>query len=350
MRIVSSNIGMESKRDYRLHIESKTSVVAARVGQKKSTGTVIGYGRDSRPKGQTSWQNQGTLQDKMNEMNSYSGINRISSFKGERNPLRTVRESCMRYLISILYGEKRTFDYSSMFSELRGVQSNGMPVTNTVYYEKEVYVEETENTSLSTTGTVKCADGREINFNLELQMSRKFSAYYKENYELAVSNMCDPLVINLDGDIAQLDDQKFFFDIDADGVEDEISTLSQGSGYLALDKNGDGIINNGNELFGAKSGNGFSDLATYDSDGNGWIDENDEIWKKLLIWTKDENGEDRCYSLTDKKVGAICLSNASTDFSLNSSDNAVNGMIRKTGIFLYENGNVGTVQHLDVAR
>ena len=206
------------------------------------------------------------------------------------------------------------------------------------------------STSFSTTGTVICEGGREINFNLELQMSRSFSAYYKENYELTVSNVCDPLVINLDGDIAQLDDQKFFFDIDADGVEDEISTLSKGSGYLALDKNGDGIINNGNELFGAKSGNGFSDLAAYDSDSNGWIDENDDIWKKLLIWTKDENGEDRCYSLAEKKVGAICLANTSTDFSLNSADNTVNGIIRKTGIFLYENGNVGTVQHLDVAR
>lgn len=340
---------MESRRDYRLHTESKTSVVAAGVvGLKKSTGMVIGYGRDSNsPKSQTSWQNKGTLQDKMNEMNSYSGVKRISNSKGERNPLNRVRESCMQYLISVFFGEKRTLDYNSMFIELRGGQ---LPPTNTIHYEREVYVEETENTSFSTTGTVICEGGREINFNLELQMSRSFSAYYKENYELTVSNVCDPLVINLDGDIAQLDDQKFFFDIDADGVEDEISTLSKGSGYLALDKNGDGIINNGNELFGAKSGNGFSDLAAYDSDSNGWIDENDDIWKKLLIWTKDENGEDRCYSLAEKKVGAICLANTSTDFSLNSADNTVNGIIRKTGIFLYENGNVGTVQHLDVAR
>ena len=177
-----------------------------------------------------------------------------------------------------------------------------MFIAESVSYEQEIHIEEIENTSFSTTGTVKCADGREISFNLEMQMSRKFSAYYKENYEHIVTRLCDPLVINLDGNIAGLDDQKFFFDIDGDGVDDEISTLSKGSGYLALDKNGDGIINDGNELFGTKSGDGFADLAAYDSDGNGWIDENDEIWKKLLIWTKDENGEDKCYSLAEKNV------------------------------------------------
>ena len=54
--------------------------------------------------------------------------------------------------------------------------------------------------------------------------------------------MVDPLVINLEGDIAGLQDQTFFFDLDADGVEEEISMLGSGSGYLALDKNGDGVL------------------------------------------------------------------------------------------------------------
>ena len=56
-------------------------------------------------------------------------------------------------------------------------------------------------------------------------------------------------------------------------------------------------------------------------------------------------------------MGAICLSSASTDFSLTSQGNTsdgfqpgeVNGRIRRTGIFLYENGYAGTIQHVDVA-
>lgn len=111
------------------------------------------------------------------------------------------------------------------------------------------------------------------------------------------------------------------------------------------------MINDGGELFGTKSGNGFEDLAKYDADGNGWIDEADEIWEKLLIWTKDEDGNDKLYHLSDLGVGAIGLQNASTQFALNSAqNNEHNAMIRNTGIFLYENGNVSTVQHLDLVQ
>ena len=44
-----------------------------------------------------------------------------------------------------------------------------------------------------------------------------------------------------------------------------------------------------------KTGNGFSELAEYDSDGNGWIDENDEVYDQLKVWVKDENGKDKLY-------------------------------------------------------
>lgn len=215
---------------------------------------------------------------------------------------------------------------------------------------QETYFEESESTSFSTTGTVKTADGREINFNVNVGMSREFQEYYREDLELASFSFCDPLVINLDTDVAQLEDQTFYFDIDGDGEKDEVSQLGAGSGYLALDKNGDGVINDGKELFGTASGNGFADLAKYDEDGNGWIDENDAVWNKLKIWTKDENGKDVLYTLADKGVGAICLQNASTDFTQKGANGQTLGAIRNTGVFLYENGNVGTVQHVDVAK
>ena len=92
-------------------------------------------------------------------------------------------------------------------------------------------------------------------------------------------------------------------------------------------------------------------MAQYDEDGNGWIDEGDDIWDKLLIWTKDEAGKDKLYHVSEKGVGAICLQNQSTDFSLNSlRNNQTNGIVRSTGIFLYENGNVGTLQHVDMVK
>ena len=44
---------------------------------------------------------------------------------------------------------------------------------------------------------------------------------------------------------------------------------------------------------GCLSGDGFQDLAGYDQDGNGWFDENDAVYDKLQVWSKDADGTDR---------------------------------------------------------
>lgn len=214
--------------------------------------------------------------------------------------------------------------------------------------EKSGFMMEQENVSFSATGIVKTADGREINFGVDLEMSRGFAGSFLESSTEEVV-LTDPLVINLETGTASVSDQKFFFDLDADGKEEEISSLGQGSGFLAFDKNEDGMINDGLELFGTKSGDGFADLAQYDEDGNGWIDENDQIFKKLKVWTKDAEGKDKLVDLRQADVGAIYLGNANTQFHLNDANNKTNGVIQKTGIFLRESGSVGTVQHLDLA-
>ena len=214
---------------------------------------------------------------------------------------------------------------------------------------KSSFVAEVENTAFSTNGVARTADGREISFNVELEMSRSFMAV-NESYVQSIEILRDPLVINLGSEVASLSDQKFYFDIDADGKMDEISYLEGNSGFLALDKNNDGEINDGSELFGTKSGDGFKDLAMYDEDGNGWIDEADSVFDNLKIWTKNSDGTDSLIAIGKAGVGAIYLGSATTQFSINSlDDNSTNGVIQKTGVFLKENGSAGTIQHIDLA-
>ena len=86
-----------------------------------------------------------------------------------------------------------------------------------------------------------------------------------------------------------------------------------------------------------------------DRDGNGWIDEADDIFKDLKVWTKDEEGNNKLLNLKEAGVGAIYLGSADTQFSLNNEQNKTNAVIRKTGIYLKESGEVGTVQHVDFA-
>lgn len=218
-----------------------------------------------------------------------------------------------------------------------------------VHYETETYFMQEQSASFQTQGQVVTADGRTIDFNLNVHMSSRFEAYYKESYDLQQAvNFCDPLVINLDSSPATVSDQTFYFDLDGDGVEENIHKLNSGSGYLALDKNGDGKINDGSELFGTSSGDGFADLAKYDKDGNGWIDENDEIWKHLKIWVQTDNGP-QLFTLAEKGVGAICLNNVPTYYTQYGKDGAPDAVVRSTGMFLYENGQAGSMQHLDLA-
>lgn len=388
MRIDSASIGMDSARSYHA---SKTSVRRFEITDYQAALTDVSTKEQKTPEEGDTAQNTGE-QEKPAENTTMTAKDWQSRFlvssarwdmrsSASEQTLSTIREYTVRYIFDLLFPSRNStlrdwmqengwnagnsVDNARMNSG--STQGTAAPASDTVYpvaarmkvlnYVGETYSVEQEDTSFSTVGTVRTKDGREINFNVNVNMSRRCEEYYREELNVAQFALYDPLVINLDTDVTKLSDQTFYFDLDADGEEEEISML-KGSGYLALDKNGDGVINDGSELFGTKNGDGFADLARYDEDGNGWIDENDSIWSKLKIWCKDENGNDVLYKLSDKGVGAICLENVSTDFTMQGdrkaqdgtmNANATNAVIRKTGIFLYENGNVGTVQHVDMA-
>jgi len=216
------------------------------------------------------------------------------------------------------------------------------------YDRHEVY-SESEQTRFSATGTVVTADGRKINFSLALDMSRSYQEESSVSLRLGDARQKkDPLVINFAGNAAQLTNQRFFFDLDADGQTENINFVASGSGFLALDRNGDGVINNGLELFGANSGNGFAELSQLDADQNGWIDENDAAYRQLLVWTKDSAGKDQLSTLMQAGVGAISLANVGTPFDLKNAGSLLDGQIRTTGVYLHENGTAGTMQQVDL--
>lgn len=224
-----------------------------------------------------------------------------------------------------------------------------LPGAGGVINQRVVNYEEYEDTTFYAKGRAITEDGRQIDFNIDVLMSRSYMEYTDIPVMQLGNALCDPLVINLDSSYTQVSDQKFRFDLDVDGVTDEISMPGKGSGFLALDLNGDGMINDGSELFGTQSGDGFADLQAYDSDGNGWIDENDEIFDRLKVWCKGENGEDILMSLKEADIGAIFLGAKETEFSMYGMNGGLNGVVRSTGFFLKESGNASTIQHIDLA-
>lgn len=215
-----------------------------------------------------------------------------------------------------------------------------------IYDYEERHVE-AETTRFSAGGTLRTEDGREINFSAELTMARAFASETRVSLR-AGDALKDPLVLNFSGNAAELSGDRFAFDLNLDGSPDQMAKLAGDSGYLVLDRNGDGIVNDGSELFGPQSGDGFAELAGYDNDDNQWIDENDAVFTQLRIWTPDATGDGDLMSLDQVGVGALYLGRAETPFQQKDADNNLRGVTRSTGIYLNENGTVGTIQQLDL--
>lgn len=208
---------------------------------------------------------------------------------------------------------------------------------------------ETEHLSVSAQGIVRTADGRELRIELGIELQRSFV----ETTTLTVSGGSeaprrkDPLVINLSGRSAEIDGARIEFDLDADGVAEKIPNVTAASGFLALDRNANGHIDNGSELFGARSGSGFSELAQLDDDGNGWIDEADRAYAALQVWRRDAQGQDRTQSLAEAGVGAINVGSAIGRFEYRDAEQKPLAELRATGLYLSESGQAGSVQQLD---
>ncbi len=216
------------------------------------------------------------------------------------------------------------------------------------YDARETYLE-AESMSFSANGVVKTADGKQIDFKLDLSLQRVF--YSEQTTSLRLGDAVlqhDPLVINFNGAAAQLTSTTFSFDLDADGTDEQISFVGPNSGFIVLDKNGDGRVNNGSELFGTASGNGFLDLAAYDQDKNGWIDDNDPVFSQLKAWMKDADGNDSLTGLKVLGVGALYLGDIATQFDFKTANNESLGTVRASSIYLKEDGSVGTLQDIDL--
>jgi len=233
-------------------------------------------------------------------------------------------------------------------SSLSAPSAELLPATESSFImERWQRVEQHDSLSFASVGQITTKDGRTIDIDLQMNLQRHMTQ--EQMISISVSGeLKDPLVINFDNHSAQLTDSRYQFDIDADGTEDTLATLASGSGYLALDKNNNGEIDDGRELFGALSGDGFADLEQYDEDGNGFIDSGDSIFHSLKLWIQHDDGRSELVALAEKDIGAIYLGRSHTPWDLADDQNQLAGKIRQTGIYINNDGTTGTVQQIDL--
>ena len=207
-----------------------------------------------------------------------------------------------------------------------------------------VAVESAEATSVSLDGELPAAATEAV--------VRAEQTLEQRSLELNVSSeppkQSDPLVLDLASNGLRtrglLD--AVSFDLDADGRRDRISAPAGDDALLALDRNGNGRIDDGRELFGDQNGaaNGFAELARYDDNRDGQIDQLDAVFSRLSLLRFSQDGEQQI-SLQQAGVGSISLNSRDTDLALGAYDR-----IAQLGSFNFSDGRQGLAADLLLAQ
>ncbi|MBW8296491.1 MAG: VCBS domain-containing protein [Sphingopyxis sp.] len=171
------------------------------------------------------------------------------------------------------------------------------------------------------------------------------------NLSVTITALAPPIAVDLDGDGVEFVSNAagVHFDYNSDGVAESTAWVGADDGLLAIDKNGDGKVNNGAELvFG---GAGMSDLqglaATYDGNGDGKLDAADAEFAKFGIW-QDANSN----GVTDAGEFRSLISQGIISIALTSDGHAytaADGQVQVKGEAFYTRTDGSTGKLADAA-
>lgn len=168
--------------------------------------------------------------------------------------------------------------------------------------------------------------------------------------------LLSPIILDLDGDgieMKSIKKSKARFDMNGDGGSDDTGWIGKGDGFLVIDRNNDGLINDVSELsFGAEKANATSDLdalATLDNNGDKVIDAKDARFGELKIWVDaDLDGvtdAGELKTLAELGIKSIGLVAQHREGSAKVGEN----ILLSTAVFTRENGSTGTLGNAALA-
>ena len=191
----------------------------------------------------------------------------------------------------------------------------------------------------SFSGELQLNDGSNISFAFDFSMAVSWVRYSYTEQPLQ-----DPLIVSLSGSPVQLSNDSELFDLRNDGSKVRLPQLAAQQYYLAYDRNNDRQVNNGTELFGPQTGQGFAELAAFDDNGNGFIDPSDDIWQYLYLWRPNQPLQ----SMTEAKLGAFSVSSVATPMPLLDKKQQKTGEIQRSGLAFTDNARPVLLQQIDL--
>lgn len=146
--------------------------------------------------------------------------------------------------------------------------------------------------------------------------------------EFDVLQTSSPVILDLNGDGVETKGlmSGAFFDHAGDGFREETGWVETADGLLVLDRNGNGIVDDGRELFGnqtplgngATAADGYQALAELDANADGKVDASDPAWSQLRVW-QDTDGDgvssgDEVRALPDVGVAGVATASTPSTF------------------------------------
>jgi len=189
---------------------------------------------------------------------------------------------------------------------------------------------------------------QELSLNYNFALSSESTSYSKT--EITAAALKDPLIVQFGSQgLGAIIGQKDFA-INKDDIIDNLPLFSGDVGYLVFDKNNNQQADNGSELFGPKTGQGFAELALLDSNKNGFIDAEDQQFEQLYLWQPSESNTqaEQWLSLKEAKIQAISLSAINTPFDFYDQQGQIQAKLRQSSFAISDEGYGRGVHQVDV--
>ncbi|MFZ1249085.1 MAG: calcium-binding protein [Candidatus Saccharimonadales bacterium] len=209
--------------------------------------------------------------------------------------------------------------------------------------------------------------GSTYSYSQYLDAKRQIATFLNKCQTMTISGECkefetrvasdstrkDPLLLDLDGDgieTVSITDSVANFDLDGNGFAERTSWVKSDDGLLVRDRNGDGIINDGNELFGDRTilsngtlaTSGFQALAELDSNGDGVINASDAAYTTLRVW-QDSNGNGVSEASELKSLANAGVSSIGLNSTVTGTRDTSNNIQTRLGSYTKSDGTTAAV-------